>query len=345
MGGKRHNNQTDKESPKPEDAGASYFKVIKHNLEKVLKDPHQYASQFNDIVKQLHLHTIYTLDFLKAWLLYNYEQNNMILPTIDQTLIRLVMTVLYEKTDAGKRKGKVRNPLYQKIKEDLGLFYDSYFQQLVPPGMKFESTNLMQVWLYFADDVVKDYENNIKQHFAQYVQRFVNLIYKKKEQMANLKTAEERRDFTKQLQDIKLQILQRQPVTDADFSESINLHLLFMPLPPVLGVDDDQHDDEEEEEDDEIYIDVVEPHHLSNKRLVGIDPNKGDLIYCSGFKFNKGDASDGGQMTSFRYTQNQRRYESKKKFMAKRLENEKARTEISEGCKVQGYGIVMSTVL
>ena len=85
---------------------------------------------------------------------------------------------------------------------------------------------------------------------------------------------------------------------------------------------------------DEIYIDEVEPHHLSNKRLVGIDPNKGDLIYCSGFKFKKGDASDGGQMTSFRYTQNQRRYESKKKVTAKRLENEKARTEISEGCNV-----------
>ena len=91
MGGKRHNNQTGKEPPKPEDAGASYFKVVKHNLEKVLEDPHQYASQFNRIVKQLHLHTIYTLDFLKAWFLYNYEQNNMILPAIDQTLIRLAI--------------------------------------------------------------------------------------------------------------------------------------------------------------------------------------------------------------------------------------------------------------
>ena len=75
----------------------------------------------------------------------------------------------------------------------------------MPANTVFQSTNLLQVWAYFARDVVKDYENNIKQHFAAYVQRFVNVVCNKKRDMAS----DEKATFTKRLQKIKTQILER----------------------------------------------------------------------------------------------------------------------------------------
>ena len=56
----------------------------------------------------------------------------------------------------------------------------------------------------------------------------------------------------------------------------------------------------------EIYIDEVDDYApLTNKRVVGIDPNMSDLLYCV-----EGDAKD---QTKFRYTQDQRRKETKAK--------------------------------
>ena len=63
------------------------------------------------IVIAVHHLSIYTLDFLKAYLLYKYDQHrplpvideNHPLPVIDETLITNIMTVLCEKTDKDKR--------------------------------------------------------------------------------------------------------------------------------------------------------------------------------------------------------------------------------------------------
>ena len=56
----------------------------------------------------------------------------------------------------------------------------------------------------------------------------------------------------------------------------------------------------------EIYIDEVNDYApLTNKRVVAIDPNMSDLLYCVD--------SDAKDQTKFRYTQDQRRKETKAK--------------------------------
>ena len=76
------------------------------------------------IVVAVHHLSIYTLDFLKAYLLYNYEQQHA-LPVINETLIKTIMTVLCEKTDKDKRSCASRLKAETTVlKARLGAFYD-----------------------------------------------------------------------------------------------------------------------------------------------------------------------------------------------------------------------------
>ena len=70
----------------------------------------------------------------------------------------------------------------------------------------------------------------------------------------------------------------------------------------------------------EKYIDELPSESLTNKVLVGIDPNLSDLLYCV--------TKDNDQVVKLRYTQNQRRKESKSKKYLKLIENFKANTLI-----------------
>jgi transcription termination factor NusB len=82
----------------------------------------------------------------------------------------------------------------------------------------------------------------------------------------------------------------------------------------------------------ESYIDDELPpkdaEWLKGKKIVGIDPNKGDLIYCSSV-INEttidGEIQD--VVTNFRYTQNQRKKETKSKKYQKIREDLKTRPE------------------
>ena len=112
------------------------------------------------IVIAVHHLSIYTLDFLKAYLLYNYDQQHA-LPVINEKLIKNIMTVLCEKTDKDKRsRASGLKKETKDLKDRLGEFYEAHFRSIVPADTVFQSTNLLQVWTYFARDVVKDYVLN-----------------------------------------------------------------------------------------------------------------------------------------------------------------------------------------
>ena len=60
------------------------------------------------------------------------------------------------------------------------------------------------MFAYIAKDVVKDYENNIKLHFVDHLDRFLNVLFNKKERMKNL---DERKLFFDELKTAKNMIL------------------------------------------------------------------------------------------------------------------------------------------
>jgi hypothetical protein len=73
----------------------------------------------------------------------------------------------------------------------------------------------------------------------------------------------------------------------------------------------------------ELYVDELptgEKERLSQRRIVGVDPGKSDLMYC---------CTEDGEL-QFRYTQNQRRKEKKTKAYRQNGLKEKNRTEVDE---------------
>ena len=83
---------------------------------------------------------------------------------------------------------------------------------------------------------------------------------------------------------------------------------------------------EKDKKFEELYIDEIKQSKrvlLKNKEIISIDPNKDDLIYCtSGEKNNN--------LKQFRYTQNQRSKETRKRKYKKILEIEKKKNGICE---------------
>ena len=86
----------------------------------------------------------------------------------------------------------------------------------------------------------------------------------------------------------------------------------------------------------EKYIDEAPLEILRDKRLVAIDPNLSDLLYCV--------SKDDDQIIKLRYTQNQRRKESKSKEYQRSLEQFKAAT-IIEGQSVVEWETQLSAEL
>ena len=115
----------------------------------------------------------------------------------------------------------------------------------------------------------------------------------------------------------------------------------------ILWKDKDESRSPPHQQDDylESYIDAVPSDSLRGKKLVGIDPNKGDLIYCASLDYGAGadidcivsdvDGENAQYLKTFRYTQNQRRYETKTKIFAKRNDNLKKNHKINGGKTVK----------
>ena len=55
-----------------------------------------------------------------------------------------------------------------------------YLKNVIPEADFLNCKNLATVMAYAANDIVQNYENNIKQHFNKHVARFVNVMYEKK---------------------------------------------------------------------------------------------------------------------------------------------------------------------
>lgn len=74
----------------------------------------------------------------------------------------------------------------------------------------------------------------------------------------------------------------------------------------------------------EPYVDEIDPLSLQGKRIIGIDPGKCDLIYCTG--------EDTGHAKKFRFSQNQRRFELQTKaYQTMRKQLAKSSEEIVDG--------------
>jgi hypothetical protein len=154
-----------------------FFKSIKTSLKSVLKHPTINTPIINDAVIRSNKIVIHTLQFLKLYLLHYYEHNNHSLPKISKEFINNSMKVICGEKE--EKRGKPAKNETVELKENLTKFYNEHYKPTTQND-PINYTGLNTVMDYLKEDIITMYENNIQNHFVEYIERYVNVIWKKK---------------------------------------------------------------------------------------------------------------------------------------------------------------------
>ena len=175
--------------------GKPFFQSVKTSLKSVVKDEAVIEKLTNTALLTNRIMT-HSLHFLKLYLIHCSDAGDA-LPTINKPFVNAVMKILCETATTG-RKPKAET---QELKAKLTEFYREHYQPLIADTMNYRHLNT--VLDYMAIDVITMYENNIKQHFCKYVERFVNVVHHKKDQIEAIKasdsTTEQKKEETNTL--------------------------------------------------------------------------------------------------------------------------------------------------
>ena len=154
-----------------------FFKSIKTSLKSILKHPEINTAKINDVVIKSHKIVIHTLQFLKLYLMHHYETHNQSLPVIDKKLVNTTMKVICGVKD--EKRGRPPNKDTVELKDKLTMYYKEHYLQYTQED-KLDYTYMSNVLAYLTEDIITMYENNIQLHYVDYVERFVNVVWKKK---------------------------------------------------------------------------------------------------------------------------------------------------------------------
>ena len=154
-----------------------FYKSVKTSLKSILKHPEINSAIINNAVIKSNKIVIHTLQFLKLYLLDYYENNNGSLPVISKELINNTMKVV-----CGEKEEKRGKPPKQEtvlMKDKLTAFYKEHYLPTTQND-PIDYAGLNTVLDYLKEDVITMYENNIQLHYVEYIERYVNVVWKKK---------------------------------------------------------------------------------------------------------------------------------------------------------------------
>jgi len=189
-----------------------FYKSTKTSLKSILKHPDFNSKKINDVVVKVHKIVVHTLQFLKLYLLHHYETQHHTLPEIDKAFVFNVMKVV-----CGERQTNMGAPPKKEtveLKNKLTAFYTKHYQHYTQ-SEHLDYEYMSNVLSYLCEDILTMYENNIQFHYVDYVERYVNVVWKKKMMVEKIKkifkTKRERtekiRTLEKELRKIKNDLL------------------------------------------------------------------------------------------------------------------------------------------
>ena len=161
---------------KPKEKPPEFFKSVKTSLKSILKHPEFNEAKINNVVIKAHKIVIHTLQFMKLYFLYHYETNG-ILPEINKVLILNIMKVVCGEKHT--KMGKPPNKETVELQEQLTIFYKKHYKPYTQPE-QLDYEYMSNVLAYLCEDIQTMYSNNIQLHYVDYVERFVNVVWKKK---------------------------------------------------------------------------------------------------------------------------------------------------------------------
>ena len=171
-----------------------FFKGIKLSLKSILKHPDINTPKITNAVILCNKIVINVLLFMKLYLL-NYYEIHKNLPVIDKVFVNSCMKIMCNE----KPQGRPPKKEIKELKDKLTTFYNTDFQPLIQNDI-LEYTHMNTILDYLTIDILTMYENNIKNHFVEYVERYVNVVWKKKFIVSKIR----KMNITKKEKDVKI---------------------------------------------------------------------------------------------------------------------------------------------
>ena len=157
------------------------YKTVKTSLKSIVKDKSTIIT-INNAVKQVNKIVIHTYNFLKLYCLHTLSTTNK-LPTITEELINNISKIMCKEDPRGSKPSEDT----QKIKDTLKTFYNNHYKQLIYKEEDLSYTGLNTVLDYEKINMITVIQNHIMNHFYDFLNRYINVIVKKKEYEENIK--------------------------------------------------------------------------------------------------------------------------------------------------------------
>ena len=191
---------------KPPDKNLPNYRAIKQTLSNVVK--HKLTQDvLLKTVLSAHKIVIHTMQFMKMYLLNEYNTTAK-LPVIDHAFVSNIMKVICDGSVATsvKKQGRPPNAKTVALKETFTKFYNDHYKQTISSNEVLSYTHMNTVLDYLTIDTLTIYETNIKQHYVEYLERFINILFERKQKVATM-NKDEANAFYSKLRKIKNSIL------------------------------------------------------------------------------------------------------------------------------------------
>ena len=137
----------------------------------------------NDLVAKVNNIVFHTYNFIKLYLLYLYD-NKQPFPLIDDEVVYIIMCIISIRTETTGRKP---TPDKQLFIEELSEFCYDHYRPLLKDEDIVINDKLSYILSYECTDIVKNINNNIKEHFVDHVRKYVNDYFDVKGQIECIK--------------------------------------------------------------------------------------------------------------------------------------------------------------
>ena len=199
------------------------YKCIKMRLHSIIRDPQTKLTIINDFVERTNRFVIKAYQLLRLWLLTRYNQNNLII--VDTNVIKTIFKVLNKRS---KKSKKSKNDL---LCEELQNFFK------IKKEDKEDGDRLTKILEYCETEIVTAFENNIKFHFMDYLNRYINSYWLIQHKDALENGTMRKKDIYKELKLVKKDLLNGTNLCDAKYHGWLN-EIRLKVLPPIDSVDE-----------------------------------------------------------------------------------------------------------
>ncbi len=160
------------------------FKTVKTSLKSIVKKENV-ISKIRETVLMVNQIVFHTYNFSKLYCIRNFEKRKK-LPEINTSLINCIMKTLCRREGRGKTPEETK----QKLMNILSNFYDKHYVHLMGKIEKFSYTNLNTVLDYEAISIKTCFNNHIRNHFYDFLARYINVFVGKEKTEADIESAE-----------------------------------------------------------------------------------------------------------------------------------------------------------